>query len=254
MLLALCVLGLPSSAHARRVRPPFEPTDLDLEPTGILELDLQLGVISTEEGTGRWLIPDFEIDLGLLPMLEIEIDGAYALEGTPEKPLAFQDPAPDNLWVAFKLGLYDGRDEGDHSALALGLQLGPKLPIPSAHGVGVEGVLLLAVVYRDLQAVWNFGGFLDPAPGGETARPGGLELGVDLNFDLDQAQRFALSGGISYVHFVSDDADQLVTAAGVTWSPSDMLDVSLLGLVGLLSGGDHYGVLVGVAPKLRLFE
>lgn len=252
--LACCVLSQTSRAHARHVRPAFEPTDLELEAAGVFEADLQVGLLRTEDGSARLLIPDFELDLGLLPVLELDIDGAYALEGTPEQPFELTHSAPDNLWVALKLGLYDNRDEADQSALAFGAQLGPKFPIPSAHGVGVEGLLLLGTLYRALQAVWNVGGFVDPSPGGETARPVGLELGVDVELDLDPQQRFALNAGISYVAFASEDANQLVTTAGVTWSPSEMLDVSIIGLVGLLSGGDRYGLLLGIAPKLRLFE
>ena len=33
-----------------------------------------------------------------------------------------------------------------------------------------------------------------------------------------------------------------------------MLDLSIVGLVGLLSGGDREGVLLGISPKLELWQ
>ena len=33
-----------------------------------------------------------------------------------------------------------------------------------------------------------------------------------------------------------------------------MLAFSVVGIVGILPGDDHYGILFGVAPKLRVFE
>src|SRR5262245_15508566 len=51
--IALVVIwvGALGNATARPVRPLFEPTDLELEEPGILELDLQAGVV---RGTGPY--------------------------------------------------------------------------------------------------------------------------------------------------------------------------------------------------------
>jgi hypothetical protein len=252
---AVTVLSLaPAQAAARRVRPLFEPTDLELEPPGTIEGDLQFGLVRGEQAT-RLALPDFELDVGLLPFLELDVDGAYAIEGPSGGPFAFDHAAPDSLWVAAKLGFYDSRDAQAHTAFALGVQVGPKLPIaPAAHGVGVEALLLAGTTYDRLQLVWNVGGFAEPAPDAAPARPHGLELGVDVNMALDAAQRFSAIGGASFVHFRSHDADQLLGTAGVSWSVVEMLDVSVVGMLGLFSGGDHYGVLVGIAPKMRLLQ
>src|SRR5436305_2681888 len=79
---ALFAMALPAApAHARRgIRPLFEPTDLELEKTGVLDIDLQMGVIRSQ-GPWRVVVPDFELDFGILPNLELDIDGAYAIEG-----------------------------------------------------------------------------------------------------------------------------------------------------------------------------
>jgi hypothetical protein len=40
----------------------------------------------------------------------------------------------------------------------------------------------------------------------------------------------------------------------VQWSPNDLLDLSLTGLLGLPPGSDHFAILVGVSPKVRLWQ
>lgn len=247
--LALCVCG---HAHARRVRRLFEPTDLDLEEPGMLQLDLQFG-IARSRGPARILVPDFELDLGLLERLEFDLDGGYAIEGPAQGPFAFDHAASDNLWPAFKLGLYDSRDAQARSAFALGLQVGPKLPVAAgAHGLGVESLLLIGTAFGPTHLVWNAGAFIDPDPDSDPGRPIGVELGVDLEVTL--SERCALQGGVSGTRFLSSDPHQLLFSAGVTWSPSDALDLSLSTFVGVLEGSDRYGILLGVAPSFRLFD
>src|SRR4051812_3910283 len=93
-----------SPALARRgVRPLFEPTDLELETTGTVEIDVQVGAIQSR-GPARAVVPDVEIDVGLLPNLELDLDGAYAIQGPAGAPFSFDYPAPDGLWVAAKIG------------------------------------------------------------------------------------------------------------------------------------------------------
>jgi hypothetical protein len=41
---------------------------------------------------------------------------------------------------------------------------------------------------------------------------------------------------------------------GVTWSPTDTLDVSVMALGGVLSGGDRWGLLIGISPKAQLWS
>jgi len=253
-LALLSQFAAPGYVAARRVRPLFEPTDLEIEQPGVLEADVQLGLIRGE-GPLRMVVPDFEVDLGILPNLELDVDGAYALEGPSRGPFTFDHAAPDSLWVAGKLAVYDKQNESAHSAFALGLQLGPKLPVAAAaHGIGGEGLLLICTGYDILHAVWNAGGFIDASPDSRPTRPLGVELGVDLALDLDRDQRFSLNAGVSVVRFLSQDSDQLLTTAGATWSVSQTLDLSLTGLLGWLAGGDRYGILLGVSPKLALFN
>jgi hypothetical protein len=255
LALALAVpLLIAAPAQARHVRPLFEPTDLELEDTGVVELDLQFGVVRSQ-GPARVVVPDFELDVGLLPNLEFDIDGAYAIEGPNSGPFSLDHAAPDSLWPAAKIGIYDANDHEARTAFALGVQLGPKLPVAAgAHGIGVESLALIGTAIARTHLVWNAGGFVDPAPDAGPTRPAGLELGVDVDQDLDATDTFSLQGGLSAVHFVSHDPAQLLATAGVTWSPIEALDLSLLGLVGFLHGSDRYGVLLGVAPKLRLFH
>ena len=53
--------------------------------------------------------------------------------------------------------------------------------------------------------------------------------------------------------YISPDSNQFTTTAGITWSPFDNLDLSIVGLRGWLSGGDQYGALLGISPKFRLW-
>ncbi|HEX4355266.1 MAG TPA: hypothetical protein VHZ95_20185, partial [Polyangiales bacterium] len=234
-----------SRVHARHIRPLFEPTDLEIDQPGVIDLDLQIGMARSEDDAWRIVVPDFEVDLGLLPNVELDVDGAYAIEGSRHGLFSFDHPAPDTLWVSGKIGFYDVKNDPDQRAFAFGMQLGPKLPVaPIAHGVGIEGVFLAATNYKIAHAVWNAGGFVDSAADRGPSRPTGIEVDLDLDLDADQA--FSLDASVSGVHFLSSDADQILTSAGVTWSVSDALDLSLCALVGWLAGGDRYGALLGV--------
>ena len=244
--------GLPSSlTHARAIRPLFEPTDLELEDTGVTEVDLQLGAIRSQ-GPWRVVLPDFEVDVGLLPWLELDLDGAYAIEGPTMGPFSFDHAAPDSLWPSVKLGFYDDHDGQTGRSGAFGVQVGPKVPVAAgSHGVGVESLLLFGYVYHHLHTVLNTGGFIDPAPDPASGRPIGIELGLDIDLDLDDIDRFSLTGEFSGVAFVSDDPGQLLATAGLTWSVTKSLDLSVVGLWGFLAGSDRYGALLGVSPKFR---
>jgi hypothetical protein len=245
--------GRAPMAHARAIRPLFEPSDLEMEDPGVTEVDLQLGAIRSR-GPWRVVLPDFEIDVGLLRWLELDLDGAYAIEGPQMGPFAFDHAAPDSLWPSVKLGFYDDHGEQTKRSGALGVQVGPKVPVAAgSHGVGVESLLLFGYMYRRLHTVLNAGGFIDPAPDAVSGRPIGIELGLDLDLDLDDIDRFSLTGEFSGVAFLSDDPGQLLATAGFTWSVTKALDLSIVGLWGFLQGSDRYGALLGVSPKFRLF-
>ena len=255
VLLAACgvLVASTSTVNARTLRPLFEPTDLEMEPTGLLDIDIQLGAIRSP-GPWRVVMPDFELDFGLLPNLELDLDGAYAVEGPSTGPFSFDHAAPDSLWPSLKLGLYDEHDGVTQRAWALGLQAGPKIPVaPGSHGIGVEGLVLVGYLLGPLHTVLNLGAFADPAPDASSGRPLGIEAGLDFELDLDNVNRFSLTGEVSGVRFVSDDPQQLLATAGLKWAASRSLDLSIVGLWGFLAGSDRYGALLGISPKFRLF-
>jgi hypothetical protein len=232
-LVCIALLGLGATAHAAK-HPRFEPTDLELEEPGTAEIDLQLGVVRGQD-LWRVVMPDFELDLGLLSKVELDLDGAYAIEDGSHQ-------LPDNLWPSVKVGLADW----------IGVQAGPKIPIaPDSHGVGVEGLALVSHTAGRVHAVLDVGGLVDPRTG-TSPRPVGLEAGVDLEIELvpdTWSALFELGG----VHYRSADADQLAVTGGVQYSPSSWLDLSLVALVGLASGSDRFGLMFGVSPKFGLW-
>jgi hypothetical protein len=246
-------IGWPIVAQARSTRPVFEPTDLEMEETGMVEVDLQLGAIRSH-GPWRVMVPDFEVDFGLLPYLELDLDGAYAIEGPSTGPFSFDHAAPDSLWPSLKLGLFDAHDAEAKRAWALGVQIGPKIPVAAgSHGLGVEGLMLVGYMVGPLHTALNMGAFVDPAPDSLSGRPTGIEAGLDFECELDRSQRYSLLGEFSGVRFFSDDPHQLLATVGFKWAVLASLDLSILGLWGFLAGNDRYGVLLGVSPKFRLF-
>jgi hypothetical protein len=247
-------VGWGRPARARSIRPVFEPTDLEMEDFGVVEVDLQWGAIRSR-GPWRVVVPDFELDVGLLPYLEFDLDGGYAVEGPSSGPFSFDHAVPDSLWPCLKLGILDANDDAAQDAWSLGAQIGPKIPTASgAHGIGVETLVLVGYAWKRLHTVLNLGGFVDPAPDATSGRPIGFEGGLDVELELGHAGRFSLIGEVSGVRFVSDDPAQLLATAGSKWAATPWLDLSVVGLWGFLAGSDRYGVLVGLSPKLHLFQ
>jgi hypothetical protein len=240
LALAAVLMTLPAAAQAaRRTRPLFEPTDVELEKSGVAELDMSFGFVKGSEAQ-RLVMPDFELDLGLLPHLELDLDGAFAYEGAPGAPFTFDHTSPDSLWLALKGG-FD----------SVGLQVGPKLPVaPGTHGLGFEVVALGALRVGPMQLALNLGGFLEPRPE-MGATPRGLEGGLDLNVDLTEI--WALTGELAAVRFFNGDSTQYSATAGITWSSGERLELSIVGLVGAGGAADRYGIMFGVSPKVRLW-
>jgi len=230
--------------------PRFEPTDLELENPGITEIDLQLGPM---RGPDAWrvVVPDFEIDLGVTENVELGLDGAYAVEGRRPGPTFFDHSAPENLWPSVKVELGDWKDR-EGGAWAFGVQAGPKLPLANgASGLGVEGLVLFGRKAGGWHAIVNGGALVDPRASGG-GRPSGVEGGLDLQIDL-VPDRWAVLGELGGIYFVSADDHQLAATAGIQYSVTEQLDLSLVALVGLLPGSDPYGLLFGVSPKLALW-
>lgn len=245
------VASLATPAWAAK-HPRFEPTDLELERPGTLELDMQFGLVRGRDPY-RLVMPDFEVDLGLLSNVELDLDGAFAIEGAPpDGPTIFDHQAPDNLWPSVKVGVFDWHDASAQHAWAVGAQLGPKLPIATDnHGLGVEALVLVAQTDGRLHVAFDVGGLVDPHVG-IAARPVGLEGGVDVEVEL-VPDTWSLLGELGGVRYMSADGEQLAATGGVQYSLGERLDLSLVGMVGLGSGSDRFGVLFGVSPKLAVW-
>jgi hypothetical protein len=243
-LAVLAVLAIASfareAASAPRVR--FEPTDLELEDTGVLDVDLQVGAFRGKPS--RSPVLDGELDLGLRDDLELDLDFAfYRVEGRV---------TGDPLWLSMKLGLLDGVDPATHRGWALGAQVGPRLHVVEhARGVGYESLLLLGRVWPALQLVVN-AGFIYDAPTRETAhRALGFELGLDAIQPL--GNDLSLLWEVSSVRQTNDDPHQLYVTLGLQRDFGDRFALSAIAYYGFLEEGDRLGVLLGFSPKAKLF-
>ena len=249
------MFALPRAASAQAFHRRFEPTDLQLQDEGTLEIDSQLGY--TEGDTaGRLVLPDLEVSLGITSNVQVEVDTAYAIEGPPVGRFSLDHPAPDNLWLSTKVMFADMRDTANDSAWSVGAQLGPKVPLaPGARGAGYEALWLLARTVHRTHVVLNLGGFVDPTPdAAHRRRPLALEAGLDLAVDLDRAGTWTILGELGGVAFFSGERHQAHATGGIQWGVHPNLDLSLVGLVGLFGSGDRGGVLLGVTPRFALWK
>ena len=242
------------SADARAdgtVRRRFDPEDLSLETPGSVHADVQFGVVRGETA-GRWLVPDFDLDVGLAPNVELGLDGAFALEGTGSRLYALDHPAPDNLWLSSKIGLLDQAHAGSGGAWAAGLQLGPRVPVaPGAHGIGLQALVLVGRSFGASHLVANAGVLVEPGAAVSHDRPSAILLGIDGQIPLGGA--WSLAADVSQVLFTSPDRHQLTSTVGLVLAAAPWLDVSLNGLVGFLAGGDRYGAFLGLSPRIPVF-
>ena len=248
---AALVLLLTGEARAAGSRPRFEPTDLQLENPGVTELDLQTGVLYGDGPAGlRLSLVDFELDLGLLPRVELDLDGAFALNNLETSTPAVTG---ESLWTAVKLGFLDSRSAAGTSAFSLGAQLGPRIATVGEYGAGDEGLALLGLYKDRTHVVLNGGGILDPGPARGTVRPLGIVGGVDLDLDLDAKNRWSLLAELGVGYFLRAYPAEVTVTAGFGFSPNKSLAFSLILLGGLVPGGDRLGLLFGVAPKTSLW-
>ena len=247
----VAILEPNEASAANRTRPRFEPTDLQIVAPGELGVDLQIGMVRGPAAT-RVEVPDVEINLGLAPRVELDLDLTYALEG----PFAAIHSAPDNAWLSSKIGLLDLRDSDTaRTAWAFGVQLGPRLPMASgARGAGYEVLLLVGRAQDRLHLVGNFGALVDPGLEVSQKRPIGGIVALDAAFDLDQSGRFSLLGELAGVVHLSNDPHELQGTLGVQWSPTSRLAFSTVGLLGFTSGSDRFGLLFGATYRFRLWE
>jgi hypothetical protein len=245
---ALLLSAHPAAARLRHRVPAFEPTDLDLEDPLTLELGLQFGAMFRDgEPSTRLFVPDFELDLGLTERVELDVDGALSLDEEGRKLTL----AGDNLWTSTKLGFISKKDPLDHNRVwALGAQLGPRLPTaPHAVGTGFGAVLLAARMAAPWHVIVNFGSVLEPRDRTVAERSLALLGGIDLDYDLDAANRWSLLAEVGSAYSLGPDPHDVHTTLGVDCSATDWLDLSLVGFYGFLAGGDRYGVFLGITPK-----
>jgi hypothetical protein len=239
------------AADAAPLRPRFEPTDLKLVMPGTLGIDHQSAVTYGGGNFGRrYIASDFELNLGLQSNVEFDIDGAFVRDNSGTIGRWMGDP----LWTSVKLGLFDLHTSGALHAVAMGIQLGPRLPtLRSGHGIGYAALALFGVTVGSSVAVLNAGYVLDPGDTVSSGRPAAVVIGLDLNQPLDEKKRFALLGELGTVQYFSPDPNECDASLGLAWDPSDHLELSVVVLGGQLGGGDKLSLLFGMSPTIDLF-
>ena len=247
LAVAVFLHGIPAAAATRS---RFEPTDLELERAGVLDVDVQLGTFSGDPS--RPLVADFELDLGVARNVENEIDGALYAEGPSGGTFRGAHRQADPLWTSMKLGLIDGRDPDRHRVWGIGVQIGPRFAITrDTRGIGYEALLLAERTVRRTTLALNSGLLVDPPTPLLTKHATGIELGVDVTTKL--TDRFSLIAELGILRFITRDPHQVYVTLGVSHAVSSLLDVHAIVLYGFLREGDHLGALVGVSPKFVLF-
>jgi hypothetical protein len=248
--LVACLLATTSSAWAAAQRRHFEPDDLELENPGTLDIDLQVGPLRGDsDGKNRIFLPDFELGLGLLPNVQLEVDGTFSLD---EFDGVHRHITGDPLWIATKLGIFDQLDEHGN-AWAVGLELGPRVPTLDTAGVGYGAVGLFGFSHHGFHLVLNAGGLLDPGATLHAEHPRSLVAGLDLNADLDAKGTWSIQSELGGVYYFSPDPHELSFTVGATYAVTPKLDVSATALVGFLPGTDHAGILLGASPQIDLW-
>ena len=246
-LCLICAISSPAWAVHRR---HFEPDDLQLEQPGILDFDFQAGPLHGDSvGKNRFLLPDFEIGLGLTKEVEFDVSGSFSVD---ENRGDSQHFTADPLWIASKLGVFDGKDD-DGNIWAAGLELGPRLPVLDAGGIGFGGLGLVGFTHRRLTVVLNAGCLIDPGVSRSAEHPTAIVLGLDLNQDLNADGSWSLQGELATSYYLSSDPDEIAFTFGATYSVTPRLDVSVTALGGVLPNTDHAGILLGVSPELGLW-
>ncbi len=253
LVVVATLLGLagPFPAQASGRRPVFDPEDLEMEEPGVLDLELNTGLVRDGQ-TWRVIAPDLSIDLGLTDELELDLDATASWVSPDNTALRPQDVALDSLWLSLKHALYFDRDENGIT-WALGLQHGLRLPLQGGQqGVGYEALLLGGLAWRGFSMVLNLGGFVDPIPYGSSLPPRGLLGGLSWHLQLDDGNHFAFVGDLSAAWYADTPAEFAATP-GFLWAPIETLEITVSALGGWLSGGAAGGVLIGISPKFRVW-
>lgn len=252
LLVGTVLLTAVQPAAAQRPRRRFEPTDLRLQPAGVAEVDWQGGVVTGEDGQ-RAFLPDFEASLGISSHVELELDGTFGLDQL-SKPVFL-----DNTLLAVRIGVVDEPDApGSTSSWSAGIQAGPRLPtLPQTHGLGLEALAIVGRTTGGMHLFAQFGSLIDPSESVAGYRrpvhPFGIEGGLDLDLDLDQHDTWSLSAELGGIKYFSPHRDQIHVATGPALRVSKWLELSVVGLVGLLSGGDRLGAFLGANTRFSVF-
>ena len=161
-------------------------------------------------GPWRFVIPDFELDFGILPNLELDLDGAYSIEGPASGSFSFDHGVPYSLWPSVKVGLYNDHDDQTNRARAVGIQVGPRIPIASgAHGIGFESLVVFGGSRRGLNVAVNLGAFVEPPADAVSRSPWASSRGSTCELTLDSQNRFQLTGELATAYFFTADPRQL---------------------------------------------
>jgi hypothetical protein len=246
------VLGSSVAARAAQGRRRFEPTDLRLQPAGVAELDLQVGPVSGEDGR-RLFAPDFETSIGIGSHIELEVDGTFGLDDYTT-PIFL-----DNTLVAVRVEVLDEPDGPDsNSAWSAGFQAGPRLPtLPDRTRIGFEELLIVGRNTGRMHVFFQAGTIVDPlepVPGrAQKARPVGIEGGIAADLDLDEKGVWSLTGELGAIKYLSPQLDQCHVAGGPQLQVTPWLDVSIVGRVGVLTGGDRLGLFLGADARFKAF-
>jgi hypothetical protein len=244
------VLVHASIAQAKPRRPRFEPSDLAPQAPGELQLDLQVGHAYGSDSGRRLFLPDFEIDLGVLPNVELDIDGSFSIDAV-DNP-AQRHLSGDALWTSVKLALYESRSATQ--SVAVGVQLGPRLPIiPDTRGIGYGAIGLVSFVWGAYHLILNAGGIIEPGESAFGARPLSLVGGTALSLDLDPRAEWSFGVQSGLALYTSKDPYQLTFALGLNWNPRRTLGLSLTSVFGAFNHSDRMTLLLGFAPTVSLW-
>jgi hypothetical protein len=250
--IAFAALLSAAPAQARVFRARFDPETLALEKPGNLQVNVQAGGLYGDGIDGsRIILPDFELDLGVLKWLEVSIDGVFTVTnlGTPERGVG-----GDPLWTSARFELLNlRRDDQEHTTFGMGLQVGPRFrTIDKARGVGLGALLLAGGGTETLRVVANLGTFLD------REQAGALVYGGSVEYDLALRHKWTLQAQYAGAHYYGNtqgdtDPNQALVLAGFGTELTETLQLSLLGLLGPFAKGDRLGLMAAVTWSHRLW-
>lgn len=233
---------LPARAEARRFyRARFETDTLELELPGEIEIDSQVGGFYGDGHDGsRLVVPDVEIDVGVLEWLEIDLDAALVVSQLePEQVMLVGDP----IWLTARVDAFNWQDAETGATFGIGMQAGPRLPsVQTPVGVGFGALLLFGGGTRDLHLIANVGALLD------YHQKRAVLYGIDVEYEL--GEHWSVLGNFAAAYYFGDP-QQLLLGAGGAYKANKSLAFSLLAVGGPFVRGDRAGGLFGVSYSFQ---